>query len=1339
METNISLLDAEMPASQDGQVTIRKRPSHIVGVGASAGGLEALERLFDGMPGNTGLAFVIVQHLSPDFKSVMDELLARRTSIPVRRVEDGMEVEADSIYLIPPKKDMIISNGKLLVTDKDPSLLPLPIDHFFRSLAQDAGESAIAIVLSGTGSDGSRGIRDIHDAGGLVIVQNLETAKFDGMPRSAQKTGVVDLTLAPEEMPAALLKYVNRFQVHETDKAVEREPVQGGMEMIFRLLRSRFDIDFSCYKPNTVGRRTERRLLLNHSLDLDDYIKRLTDDPDELNSLYKDLLIGVTRFFRDEDAFDRLGALLPDILVNRPHDDEVRVWVAGCATGEEAYSLAILLQEQIDRLRDPVKIKVFATDVHRTSLETASAGIYSEASLADVSPGRLDRFFIRKGDNYQVTPDLRKMVVFAHHNIIKDAPFTKLDLISCRNMLIYLQPLAQKKVLSLFHFGLRTGGILFVGPSETPGELSDEFEVLEAHWKIYRKRRDIRLPPEMRMPLSVGATRARSSTLTVPASIGSLSDQGLIGTYDALLEKFMPPSVLVNEDRQLVQTFGGASQFLQIRDGRLSTDILELVDPDVRIALSGALQRSVKEGSQVVYKGLRVHTADGERLVNISVQPVRNTRSIATYTLVSFEQLEAVPPPTTTEIDLPQASRDQMLSLESELRFTRENLQATIEELETSNEELQATNEELVASNEELQSTNEELHSVNEELYTVNAEYQKKIQELTELTADMENLLASTDVHTVFLDRDLCIRKFTPKMAEVFNLLPQDLGRRIDSFTYTIDHRTLVEDIQRVMRTGELFEKQVQDRRGNWFFLRVLPYHAGASVAGAVVTLIDIQGLKRAEARAGEKDRLLRDILNNTPNPIFVKDLAGHYLLVDENFRRLLKCDPVGKTDYELFPEPIADQMVRNDERAIAEKTTVAVEETINHPEGPRTYLAIKFPLCGEDGRVIGLGGFKTDVTELKLAEQNARLGVEQRDRFLAMLSHELRNPLGAILNALSVTELSGNSPEAIKKWHGIIERRARHMARLLDDLLDVARLTHNKIEMRLAVCDLRSLVPEVLEETRQWIEEQELQLTVETGEEPLQVKGDPDRLQQLQVNLLSNAAKYTPRGGSISYRLLREGNEAVIRVRDTGIGISPDMRDKIFELFVQSDDMPDRSRGGLGLGLTLVRSIVEAHGGEIKAYSDGPGRGSEFVVRLPLSSEPALTPMTQPSSQGSPQLKVLLVEDDVDSRESLKAYLELEGFNVRSAATGLQALAEIDRDKPDVAIIDIGLPELSGYEVARRIRQSDDGRIRLIAVTGYGQPADRKSAMDAGFDEHFTKPLRPADLLRILGGTVSR
>lgn len=1303
---------------------------HVVGIGASAGGLEALEQFFDHMPPDSGLAFVVIQHLSPDFKSLMDELLSRRTNIVIHRVEDGMTVEPNSIYLIPPAKEMIIAGGRLLLTDKDPSHgLTLPIDTFLRSLAQDAGSRAVAVILSGTGSDGSRGIRSVHDAGGLVIAQSEASARFDGMPRSAVETGVVDLVLAPDAIPDAILRHIRHPDARPHPDSEEDALVrQGGMAAVHQLLRDEYGIDFTHYKPNTVGRRIQRRLEMNRDLDLPAYVERLREDPSELNALYRDLLIGVTKFFRDQDAYTRLDQeILPQLIATKPRDEELRVWVAGCATGEEAYSLAILIHEHLRAAGRAANAKIFATDVHRASLEFASAGVYREEHLSEVSPVRLERFFSKHGAGYQVCPEVRKMIVFAPHNVIRDAPFTKLDLISCRNLLIYLQPPAQKKVLSLFHFGLRAGGVLFLGPSESPGEISDEFETLDHHWKIFRKRRDVRLQPDLRLPLGTGFPHLRAANL--PPTRGSLHDADLLRAYDALLSKYGPPGFLVNERRELVHSLAGASQYLVPHDGRPSADILDNVDKELKLALSGALQRAAKEQQPVSFTGIRVQTADGRtQQIRLSVEPLCGRTAGAMYFLISLDEL--APPPqvatAATAVDMGAASRERISSLEDELRHAKENLQATIEEMETTNEELQATNEELLASNEELQSTNEELHSVNEELYTVNAEHQRKIVELTELNNDMDNLLRSTDVGTIFLDRDLCIRKFTPKIAEAFHVLPQDLGRSIESFSHNIVHPELLDDIRRVLATETPVELDVMDRQGDAYLLRILPYRSKTEVQGVVVTLIDVSRLKQTEQQLRRMSKVFMD----AADPVIIEDLDGKIIDLNHEAERSYgwtRAELLGQHISILVPQRQRRQAARL-RRLCRQAEHVRNKESWRCDKSGRVHpVLLTFSLLtDEGGQALGIASIAKEISVQKRAEAEAREAVQRRDQFLAMLSHELRNPLHAVSSATEFVDRQPELPPPVREACEVIQRQTRQMARLLDDLLDVSRVNLGKIQLREEVVDLVRLAREAVEAVTPLVRQRGHELISALDDGPLYVQGDAARLLQIQANLLNNAAKYTPPGGRIWLTVRREQNKAVIRVRDSGLGIPSEMLGKIFDLFVQADSGLDRTHGGMGVGLTLVRTLVRMHKGKVWAASDGPGTGSEFTVELPLTEErPALVPDEPVVASAAAGVKMLIVEDNADSRMMLQSLLMLDGHQVLAAEDGLRGLEVIEQEHPEVALVDIGLPGLDGYEVARRIRAKyGPDHIRLVALTGYGRAEDHAAVRAAGFDLHLVKPI---------------
>ena len=936
-------------------------PTHVVGIGASAGGLEAIERLFDGIPSDTGMAFVLVQHLSPDFKSLMDELLARWTDMPIHRVKEGMPVSANAIYLIPPKTEISIRGRELhLVAKRAEEGLSLPIDIFFKSLAAEWGQSAVSIVLSGTGSDGSRGIRDVHEAGGLVLAQDFESAKFDGMPLSAERTGVVDLVLPPEDLAVTLVRYASlprgdKLQLIETDPV---ELDESALNQLFRLMRDQSGIDFSFYKPATVMRRIERRVLLNRCDSFEDYVVRVKGDSNELSNLYKDLLIGVTQFFRDEAAFEQVrNKILPTLLSRLNPGDQFRAWVAGCATGEEAYSLAILVFEQLEELQLQLDVKIFATDAHRSSLEFAGAGIYPDASLVDISDERRRRFFVRTSRGYQLCPEIRSMIVFAPHNVITDAPFTKLDLVSCRNMLIYFQPDVQSRVISLFHFALKKNGVLFLGPSETMGELASEFETLDSHWKFFQKKRDVRLTRDMQIPSSALTSSSRS------AGLGSSSngefrgpgDNALNHAYDSLLNTHIPAGILLDERRQMVHMFGDAGEFVKLNKGRRSNDALDLVLPSLRPAIAGAIQRASRERESVHYGSLPISNEDNGPSVRLGVQPIVGSDGDLTHFMVTFEHVDAVPA-VSQELDLQEVSSDRMLMLERELRVMRENLQATIEELETSNEELQATNEELVASNEELQSTNEELHSVNEELYTVNGEYQNKITELTVLTDDMNHLFENLDVGLLFLDGDLTIRKFTPLIAERFDLLPRDVGRQFSTFSHHLRRDNLVDDIRSVIETRVPFKKEICTENEEWFLLQIQPYRARGKIDGAVLELFDVTEIKSSRSELRRSISRLSAVIQSVDSLLCIRDMNGTYLHINGAWANTFELDAnevVGKSDHQVSISPTASETLQTAQlKVVSQGKEVLVEPFQVGDEKP--YLCGKaIPLCEEGtGRV---------------------------------------------------------------------------------------------------------------------------------------------------------------------------------------------------------------------------------------------------------------------------------------------------------------------------------------------------------------------------------------------------
>ncbi|KAA5542639.1 PAS domain-containing protein [Roseiconus nitratireducens] len=885
-EQQLSKLQSEGHQSEQPAVE-RDRPGiHVVGVGASAGGLEALEELFSVLPTDSGMAFVVIQHLSPDFKSHMQQLLGRKTKMPVHRVENGMRVDSNAVYLIPPRKEMVISSGKLLLTEKaTDGSLSHPIDQFFRSLASDVQKKAIGVVLSGTGSDGSRGIQHIHEAGGFVLAQDANSARFDGMPLSAAATGCVDVVAEPAAIAEALLRYTrDGWNAERIAASTLMAGRSEGIDRIFELLQQQHGLDFSFYKSSTVGRRIQRRLELSRSKSIEQYIAQIENNPGEINDLYKDLLIGVTKFFRDRAAFETLESqVIPKLFSGKDRQDTIRVWVAGCASGEEAYSIAILIDEEMRRRGQNLEVKIFATDAHHGSLSIGARGVYPPDSMSEMSADRKQRYFLQKRDGYHVRSELRRNVIFAPHNLLEDAPFTQMDLVTCRNLLIYLQAPAQKKALSLFHFALKSGGTLFLGPSETTGELSDEFGELDKRWRIYSKRRDVRLPLEPSLKMNMPTdTRQRGAVAVHRGGVES----ALLATYDVLLDRKMPPSILVDETHEILHVFGGAQRYLQYTSGRPSNNLLDSILPSLKTPLTGALQHAKRKGELARYTGLQISTDAGVENLQLTVEPIQNPAKGIDNLLVEIHAVAArnENPVSETAVDVGKLSQDRIDHLETDLRYAQENLQATIEEMETSNEELQATNEELTASNEELQSTNEELHSVNEELYTVNAEHQRRVEELTQANNDMDNLLATTRVGVIFLDSEFCIRRFTPEVARVFHLVPQDVGRSIKGFVHNLNYGRLLEDLEEVFESREEKEVNIYDRQGTAFLLRMLPYRSGDEVEGVVLTLIDVQSLVDAR-RELEKFRYMAE---SAMDLFVLADARGKMLYVNPVVTTLL-------------------------------------------------------------------------------------------------------------------------------------------------------------------------------------------------------------------------------------------------------------------------------------------------------------------------------------------------------------------------------------------------------------------------------------------------------------------
>ena len=874
----------------------------IVGIGASAGGLAAFEAFFSTMPAGTdpGMAFVLVQHLARDHKSILSELIRRYTKMRVFEVEDGMVIKSNCTYIIPPNREMTLSGGALRLSE--PALargVRHPIDQFFRSLAQDQHDRAICIVLSGTGSDGALGVRAVKGEGGMVMVQTPESTEFDGMPRSAIATGMVDFVLPPTEMPAQLLAYsAHAFGTAPFQSTSLALPPADKLHQIFRLLRSQTGHDFSEYRRNTIVRRVERRMAIHQIEKLEDYVRYLQLTNVEVVALFRDLLIGVTNFFRDAEIFEEVRKqVIPQLFAGKEPGSTIRVWVLGCSTGEEAYSIAILLRERMEDLKENYRVQVFATDIDREAIDHARAGVYPSIIAADVSPERLAHFFDQEyedGGTYRIHKNIRDMLVFSEHDVIKDPPFSKLDLISCRNLLIYMGPELQKKLMPVFHYALSPGGMLVLGPSESVGDFTSHFSTVDRKAKIYqRKVDDLNRRtgiPRLLIPPPTG------EVVKLPAKVAEKKtkhpwDEIAVRT---LLYHYSPVGALVNEQGDILYFLGSTGRYLQLPSGEATINIFRMAREGLRGDLTVAMHRAVSLRVLTRHTGLRVKNEVDFAPVNLTVLPVPADQEGSLnhpLFLVIFEQQSPAGPkhPSEPSVDTAGGSKEPIpdsnwyvLGLKQELRAKDEYLQSAVEELETTIEELRSAHEEMQSVNEAMQSTNEELEtskeelqSVNEELATINSELQAKITSLSRSNNDMKNLLSGTGVGTIFVDHELRILRFTPTVTAQINLIETDVGRPVNQIrSNLVSYDRLSADIREVLKSLAAKEVEVQANTGEWYLLRIRPYSNLENVIeGAVITFTDISALKKAQLP-------LRDsvVARDASDAILVHDMAGRIL-----------------------------------------------------------------------------------------------------------------------------------------------------------------------------------------------------------------------------------------------------------------------------------------------------------------------------------------------------------------------------------------------------------------------------------------------------------------------------
>ncbi|MDM8520140.1 chemotaxis protein CheB [Anaerolineales bacterium HSG6] len=953
----------------------------IVALGASAGGLEAYEQFFRHTSPETGMAFVLVQHLDPTHKTILGELMQNHTDMKVIQLEnDNVKVEPNCVYIIPPNRDLLINNGVLQVTKSEKSRgIRLPIDTFFRSLALDQKEKAIAIILSGTGNDGTLGVRAIKGEGGLVIVQEPRTAKYPGMPKSAIITGLVDFVLPVEKMSKKLADYFSlAFVQTEVKVEVIAPEAFDYLERVFVLLQNQTDHDFSYYKQNTIRRRIDRRMAINQISQMSEYVNYLERHSLEVETLFRELLIGVTSFFRDAEAFELLKTrMIPALFENRNSEQILRIWVAGCATGEEAYSIAILLYEYMSQLNNKrFKVQIFATDIDHETIEKARTGCYPDGIAADMPPEYLDLYFTKKDDNYCIIKPIRDMIIFAPQSIIKDPPFSRLDLISCRNLLIYLNTAMQKKVFPIFHYALNPEGFLFLGSSETLGEYTDFFDTIDRKWKLFQRK--TWTGPDVTMlnfstPLTVENPAKVVHKTT--KKVKHVSYQTLI--KEILLKDYTPSATIINGNGDILFSHGRVGKYLELAPGEASLNIFTMARQSLKLELTTAVRKAINQKEVVTYKGLAVSINGTIQLINLTIRPVWEVVEEKELMLVIFDDVsdfraeEAAPTADISQEDL------LVTTLEQELRSTKEYLQTTIEELETSNEELKSTNEELQSANEELQSTNEELEtskeelqSVNEELVTVNVEHQNKIDSLSVVNNDLNNLLVSTEIATIFLDNRLCIKRFTPAATNVINLIQTDINRPLAHISTNLSYAKMVDDSAEVLKTLVFKQLDVQTNDGYWYIMRIVPYRTFENmIDGVVITFIDITKQKLAEEALRVSEEKLRGIVENVNIFICTIDRQGTLLYINRVLPELSMEEVIGSSVYDYI-SPEHHDVARNRFEQVFETGKTSTFNTIGlGAKDTQVWYSSQVAPIKQGDEVVAVTVIAIDVTETQEKE----------------------------------------------------------------------------------------------------------------------------------------------------------------------------------------------------------------------------------------------------------------------------------------------------------------------------------------------------------------------------------
>ncbi|MDX6693479.1 MAG: two-component system, chemotaxis family, CheB/CheR fusion protein [Blastocatellia bacterium] len=1214
----------------------------VVGLGASAGGIKALKDFFAHVPRDSGMAYVVILHLSPEHESHLAEVLQLATEMPITQVRGSVRIEPNHAYVIPPNKSLAMNDGHLTLSEvKRIEERRAPVDIFFRTLAESKHARAVSVVLSGTGSDGSMGMKRVKEMGGVCVVQDPREAEYSDMPRHSIATGLVDYVLPVSEIPQKLIAYKEgaartRIPVEPLERA---ETDEQALRQIFTQLRVRTGHDFTNYKRATVLRRIERRLNVNELSDLQAYAGFIRARPDEAHALLKDLLISVTNFFRDGEAFEALErGFIRRLFEGKAAGEQVRVWVAGCATGEEAYTMAMMLAEFTENVVGAPTAQVFATDIDEQAISTARAGLYTNADVADISPERLRRFFIKEPNGYRVRRELREMVLFAHHNLIKDPPFLHLDLVSCRNLLIYFNRTAQERVMQVFHFALNPGGFMFLGSSESVDGSTDLFMTVDKEAHIYQSRAvAARLPLPVNdhaVTRRVAEQRHKDESLQETRAIERLSYADL---HQRLVEQYVPPSVVVNEEYDIVHLSERAGRYMQVAGGEPSHNLLKMVRPEIRMELRTALYQAVQKRASVEARGVAVPFEDRTRLVNLLVRPVFSEGDSARgFILVVFEDAgegaeSAGEGAAEAIIAAEPAARqleDELVRVKAQLRATVEQYETQAEEMKASNEELQAMNEELRSTAEELETSKEELQSVNEELTTVNQELKIKIEELSQANNDFRNLMNSTDIGTIFLDRALRLKLFTPRARDVFNLIPADVGRPLSDITAHLADADLLADLERVLTSLQPVQREVKTHEGRWHLMNILPYRTTEDrIEGVIVTFLDITARKEAEGHLRESEERLRLLIESvTDYSIIIQSVEGIIEVWNPGAERMFgftKAEAIGQPIEIIFtPEDRARGAHLEEMKRALEAGHAADERWHLRKDGSRFYVSGVLTLL-RDGKLSGYAKIARDLTESKRTEEALRRAHEELERRVAERTRELAEANEALRSEnVERRRIEKARLQLLRQLVRVQDDERRRIARDIHDhlgqqstalrlkleSLKTLCLQHEELcepvaqtqeiaarldadvdflawELRPAALDDLGLAPALANFVKEWSKHYGI-----TADSHTTGMDDERPSPEVEINLyriaqeaLNNTYKHA-QASRVDVLLERRDHSVVLIIEDNGIGFDPN----------------DNAEGDRGLGLLGMRERAALVGGTLEIEAT-PNQGTTIFARVPL------------------------------------------------------------------------------------------------------------------------------------------